>query len=174
MSDFDNLTGKQQRFIVEYLKDFNATRSALVAGYSKKTAYSQGQRLLKNVEIQKMLAEKTKKIIEDADNDLKKVVNLHKTIAFVDITKTYENGISLSPDELPKEIKLALKDFQPYTKDGETFWKYTFWDKNKAADALSKYHGLYELDNKQKGDGEIIKGLTTVAQQLSLKYSKKE
>lgn len=46
-----NLTPKQQRFAEEYLVDFNATKAAQRAGYSEKTAYSQGQRLLKNVEI---------------------------------------------------------------------------------------------------------------------------
>ena len=46
------MTGKQQIFIQEYLIDFNATRAAKSAGYSEKTAYSQGQRLLKNVEVQ--------------------------------------------------------------------------------------------------------------------------
>lgn len=50
-----SITSKQQVFISEYLKDFNATRAAKSAGYSDKTAYSQGQRLLKNVEIQEVL-----------------------------------------------------------------------------------------------------------------------
>ena len=45
------LTPKQQLFIDDYLIHFNATRAAKTAGYSEKTAYSQGQRLLKNVEI---------------------------------------------------------------------------------------------------------------------------
>ena len=45
------LTPKQKRFCEEYLIDLNATQAAIRAGYSKKTAYSQGQRLLKNVEV---------------------------------------------------------------------------------------------------------------------------
>lgn len=45
------MTGKQQIFILEYLKDCNATRAAQAAGYSSRTAYSIGQRLLKNVEV---------------------------------------------------------------------------------------------------------------------------
>lgn len=46
------LTEKQARFVAEYLVDLNATQAAIRAGYSEKTAYSIGQRLLKNVEIQ--------------------------------------------------------------------------------------------------------------------------
>ena len=46
------MTPKQALFIQEYLIDLNATRAAIAAGYSPKTAYSIGQRLLKHVEIQ--------------------------------------------------------------------------------------------------------------------------
>ena len=42
---------KQARFVDEYLVDGNATQAAIRAGYSAKTAYSIGQRLLKHVEI---------------------------------------------------------------------------------------------------------------------------
>lgn len=48
-------TDKQRRFVQEYLKDLNATQAAKRAGYSGKTAYSIGQRLLKNVEIKQAI-----------------------------------------------------------------------------------------------------------------------
>lgn len=47
------LTPKQQRFVEEYLVDLNGTQAAIRAGYSVKTARSQGQRMLTNVDIQK-------------------------------------------------------------------------------------------------------------------------
>jgi phage terminase small subunit len=43
---------KQQRFCQEYLVDLNGTQAAIKAGYSCKTASSQGERLLRNVEVQ--------------------------------------------------------------------------------------------------------------------------
>ena len=46
-----SLTSKQKQFCQEYLIDLNATKAAARAGYSQKTAYSQGQRLLSNVYI---------------------------------------------------------------------------------------------------------------------------
>lgn len=49
------LTAKQKIFVQEYLVDLNATAAAKRAGYSEKTAYSMGQRLLKNVEVQKAI-----------------------------------------------------------------------------------------------------------------------
>lgn len=53
--EVDELNGKQLMFIAEYVKSSNATEAAIKAGYSKKTAYSQGQRLLKNAEIQRKI-----------------------------------------------------------------------------------------------------------------------
>lgn len=45
------LTARQSVFVDEYLRDLNATQAAIRAGYSAKTAYSQGERLLRNVEV---------------------------------------------------------------------------------------------------------------------------
>lgn len=45
------LTARQSAFVDEYLRDLNATQAAIRAGYSAKTAYSQGERLLRNVEV---------------------------------------------------------------------------------------------------------------------------
>lgn len=46
------LTPKQRLFVESYSSNgFNATKAAIAAGYSEATAYSQGSRLLKDVEI---------------------------------------------------------------------------------------------------------------------------
>jgi phage terminase small subunit len=45
------LSAKKAQFVREYLVDLNATQAAIRAGFSEKTAYSQGQRLLKDVEV---------------------------------------------------------------------------------------------------------------------------
>jgi phage terminase small subunit len=45
------MTDKQARFAAEYLVDCNKTQAAIRAGYSLKTAASQGERLLRKAEI---------------------------------------------------------------------------------------------------------------------------
>ena len=69
------LTAKQQRFCDEYLIDLNATRAAIRAGYSKKTAYAIGEQNLKKLELKKYIeqrmAEKDKSLIADQDEVLK-------------------------------------------------------------------------------------------------------
>lgn len=49
------LTDKQQIFVNEYLIDLNATKAAVRAGYSEKTAYSIGSENLRKPEIQKAI-----------------------------------------------------------------------------------------------------------------------
>jgi phage terminase small subunit len=52
-------TERQRKFIAYY--NGNATEAAKRAGYSQKTAYAQGQRLLRKAEIQKALEKRTKR-----------------------------------------------------------------------------------------------------------------
>ncbi len=56
------MTHRQELFIQEYIKTGNATSSAIKAGYSKRTARSIGQRLLKNVDIKNYIDELSQKI----------------------------------------------------------------------------------------------------------------
>lgn len=53
---------KQQRFVEEYLIDYNATQAAVRAGYSVKTANEQGARLLAKASIKALVEEGMKKI----------------------------------------------------------------------------------------------------------------
>lgn len=72
------LNDKQRRFVEEYLIDLNATQAAIRAGYSAKTAYSQGQRLLKHVEIQQAItegqAQRSERVKIDQDYVLSSIV----------------------------------------------------------------------------------------------------
>ena len=52
----NKLTAKQKAFVAEYLIDLCATQAAIRAGYSEKTARSQGQRMLTNVDIARAVA----------------------------------------------------------------------------------------------------------------------
>jgi len=56
-----SLTAKQRRFCEEYLLDFNATKAAVRAGYSPRSAKQQGSRLLTNADLGDYLAEQIRK-----------------------------------------------------------------------------------------------------------------
>lgn len=63
---------RKMRFAEYYNSSSNGTESAIKAGYSKKTAYSQANRLLKDVEVQNYIKEleseeKDKRILDARD-----------------------------------------------------------------------------------------------------------
>jgi len=74
------LTPKQQAFVLEYLKDLNATQAATRAGYSEKTAKSQGQRLLTNVDVQSAtqaaMDARSKRVEVTSDFVLKNIIEI--------------------------------------------------------------------------------------------------
>lgn len=122
------LTAKQKRFCEEYLIDLNATQAAIRAGYSKKTAYSQGQRLLKNVEVQKylqeLMAEKEKELIADQDEVLKYLTSVLR-------------GESQSTEIVIEGIGDGMSEARTIKKEPSEK------DKLKAAELLGKRYGLY-------------------------------
>ncbi|RLI35947.1 hypothetical protein DRO66_06555 [Candidatus Bathyarchaeota archaeon] len=64
------MTDKQKRFCEEYVLDWNATRAAIAAGYSEKTAYSIGNENLSKPEIATY--------IENIQKDFSKLAGLSK------------------------------------------------------------------------------------------------
>ncbi len=60
-----SLNNKQRKFIDAYLLSMNATTAAKQAGYSQKTAYSIGQRLLKSDEIKMEIDQQLEAVHED-------------------------------------------------------------------------------------------------------------
>ncbi|MCD7804253.1 MAG: terminase small subunit [Oscillospiraceae bacterium] len=64
---------RQELFCLEYAKSGNATKAAISAGYSQRTAGSIGQRLLKNVDIQNHLQEIQEEIDKDKIADISEI-----------------------------------------------------------------------------------------------------
>lgn len=56
---------RQRAFCEAYLASGNATEAAKAAKYSERTAYAQGQRMLKNVEVQEYLEQRNAEICEE-------------------------------------------------------------------------------------------------------------
>jgi len=75
-----NLTLKQQRFVEEFLVDWNATQAAIRAGYSKKTAYSVGWENLRKPEIQEALQKRKKAISEKTGLTTEKIIERNEEI----------------------------------------------------------------------------------------------
>lgn len=68
------LNKKQLDFVLEYLKTNNITKSAIKAGYSKKTAAVQGSRLLTNVKIASYVEAVNERMESDKIADIQEVM----------------------------------------------------------------------------------------------------
>ncbi|WP_300562976.1 terminase small subunit [Companilactobacillus sp.] len=91
------LTPKKSAFVEEYLKDLNATKAAERAGYSAKTAYSQGQRLLKDVEIQELITAARIARSERTQIDSDWVLARLAAEADADVADIYDDNGNLRP-----------------------------------------------------------------------------
>ncbi len=88
------LTAKQAAFVREYLVDNNATQAAIRAGYSRKTAYSQGQRLLKHVEVAAGIAKRQAKLEERAGVKAEAVIRELALLGFANM----QDYMRVTPD----------------------------------------------------------------------------
>lgn len=150
-------TNKQQVFVEKYLVYWNATRAAIEAGYSEKTAYSQGQRLLKNVEIQ----EEVEKRISESAMDADEVLSRLSEIARHDIGEflTFRNNDIEEPYidlKKARELdKLGLIRKLKYNAQGKL--EVEFYDKQTALVQLGKHLGLFtdKIEHSGPGGGPI-------------------
>lgn len=89
-------------FVTEYIKNGNnATQAAISAGYSEKTAYSQGSRLLKSVEVQQYL----NKTEQNLNRDLRQIFAEDAVEAYKVLKE-----IMLKPEAMDKDRIAAAKD----------------------------------------------------------------
>lgn len=134
------MTPKQEAFVQEYLIDFNATQAAVRAGYSSKTAYSIGQRLLKNVEVQEyleiLLAGLESKKIADAEEVLQTLTRILRREESEYIVVTAKRRCSRYDEKGKKVIE---EHEEPLTVPIRP--KLT--DVNKAAELLGRRYGLW-------------------------------
>lgn len=91
------MTPKQQRFVEEYLIDLNATQAAIRAGYSAKTAYSQAERLLSNVDVRRAVLEAKTARSEKAGIDAAWLLKRLADEATADVNDLYDESGRIKP-----------------------------------------------------------------------------
>lgn len=139
---------KYERFCQEYIIDNNATQAAIRAKYSEKTAYSQGQRLLKNVEVAKRVAYLQSELSKVCGVTAKMLLEEWKKIAFANSQDYLQpSGALKSISDLTRDQAAAIQSIT-FNKQKNT--KFTLHSKETALENIGKHIGFYEQDNKQK------------------------
>jgi phage terminase small subunit len=121
------LNKKEQIFVNEYLRDRNATRAAVAAGYAEKTAAQAGSRLLRFVKVREEINRLTSKHLSDLEITAKKVLQGIAQLAFYDPRRLFNDDGTLKRivdmDELSamalKGIDVESTVTSRHTEDGE-------------------------------------------------------
>ncbi len=119
------MNAKQRKFANEYLIDCNATQAAIRAGYNEKTAYSQGQRMLKNVEVKSYIDEQLGILYSQKIADAKEVLEYLTSVMRGEKT---EQTLQLVGDGVQRiaDIEVSAKD------------------RLKAAELIGKRYGMFK------------------------------
>ena len=126
------MTSRMVKFCLAYARDDNATQAAIEAGYSERTEYSQGQRLLKNVEVQEYLQQLAKEI---------------KTSKIADAKEMQEVLTSIIRQELEEEVIVIEGCGEGISEGVKKTKKSSHKEVISAIDKLARMQGAY--DNSQ-------------------------
>lgn len=159
----DKLSKKQEQFCREYLVDLNATQAAIRAGYSKKTAKSQGNRLMTDVDIQarvqSLMDERVERTNVTADNVLREIARL----GFSDMRELFDDEGNVRPlTELSDDAAAAIQGADIVTSrigdDGDTTVttsKIKLADKKAALELLGKHLKLFKDQHELSGSVDV-------------------
>lgn len=107
------LNAKQERFVLEYLVDLNATQAAIRAGYSQKTAGAQAHDLLKKPEIQDAIAAARNATSQRLELTREDCIRQYQRIAFSDPRKLFSPGGGILPiTQLDDDTAAAVQGYE--------------------------------------------------------------
>lgn len=144
------LTDKQIAFATAYATYFDVTRAAIDAGYSPKSARSQGSQLLNNPNVKKLVEKKLDKYGHSHAVLKKRVLNQLVNAAFFDPIEIMKHlgNYEISSDEfenLPREVRQVISEVIKSTdkKGDEVYYKVKFVNKEKALEMLARHLGMF-------------------------------
>ena len=157
MASEQDFTARQQAFIDEYLKCWNAAKAAINAGYSEKTAASIGSQNLRKLnistEIQRRIKENAmgadealSRLAEQARGNIDDFITLHSNLPFFDLEKARASGKT----HLIKKLRVSDKGIEIELYDAQsaltTILKELHLDAGEATERLE----INELSDEER------------------------
>lgn len=128
------LTAKQQRFVIEYLVDLNATQAAIRAGYAAKGAKDQAYQLMQRPEIAAAIKEAMEARNQRTKVDADYVLNRLTEIDQMDLAVIHDDDGKLLPiKQWPLIWRQMVKEVDMKTG------KVKFHDKLRALELIGKH-----------------------------------
>ena len=142
------LSPKMSRFVSEYLLDFNATRAAIRAGYSKKTAAAIGYENLRKPYIKAAINRSKKMLLENTKISTERILIELSVIAFSNICDYLTwgpRGIYVKDlKDIPSDKTSAIKNVSFIVCKCGKRVRLTLHNKIKALEILGKYLDLFQ------------------------------
>lgn len=103
-------TKKQQRFIDEYIIDFNGAQAAIRAGYSERTARNIASDLLANPHIKEAVEERQKALQKETQITQERILNELAQIGFANSTdSSMKDGVKYRASSKLKALELMAR-----------------------------------------------------------------
>ena len=141
------LTSRQERFIKEYLINFNGTQAAIRAGYSEHNARQQASYLLTKPNILMIISERKNELESSLDITAERIRNELAKIAFSNIFDLVDETGKIKEGAKEADLSAISKyRFRQFERDGkiETTYEVMLYDKLKAIELLAKLMGYFD------------------------------
>lgn len=163
----DHIKQRRTRFVKEYLLDQNATRAAIAAGYSEKTARSQGHRLLTKDDIKSQIETENAKVNAKLDVTVERIKKELARLAYCDVRSFFNpDGSAKAITELDEDSARAIAGFEMaelFTGTGEEratagyIKKFKLTDKVRALEQLGRHLKMFTDRVELSGDEEFLR-----------------
>jgi len=154
-------------FAHKYVENgFNATQAAKDAGYSPKTAYVLGSKLLDDPETWAFIQGLTEDLLRESHLGANDLLRLISTRATLDCADLYEKDGSLKlMSDIPEDVRRSIQSMEVvelFEGSGDQkhaiglLRKIKLTDKDKNTEMLAKYHGLLKERVEHSGIVTVV------------------
>lgn len=131
------MNAKQKRFCDEYLIDCNATQAAIRAGYSKKYAHTNANKLLQNTTLKTYIEEQLEKIHNEKTADVQEVMEYLTSVMRGEQQEKVLKGIGMG-EQVLANIDVSAKE------------------RLKAAELIGKRYGMFKENVNVDGVAQVV------------------
>jgi phage terminase small subunit len=160
---------RRTRFIKEYLLDQNATRAAIAAGYSEKSASVTGSRLLGDAKVRHEIEQKNAETNKSLDLSAERIKQEIARLCYYDPADYWNpNGTAKSMHEIPEDARRAIGGFEAaelFSGSGEDraqigyIKKFKLMDKARALELAARCQKMLVDRVEITADDELLKAL---------------
>lgn len=149
------------RFAQEYVIDRNATQAAIRAGYSERSAFAQGARLLRKDKVLQEIDRLTQELAEKSKLTAEAIV--------ADLIEVKERCMQRAP----VMVREGKEMVQAIDEEGRNVWQFDAKGANKSLELLGKHIGMFverrELTGKNGGPLQVqASGVLLVPAEVAL------